>query len=211
MPSEPMMVDYPDYDRREVLPFLPTDAHRILDVGCASGGFGGHLRDREAFGLEPNVRAAALARSQYHDVFVGTFPDAVPVGEKFDCIVFNDVLEHLVDPYLAVRDTARYLKPGGSVLASIPNMRYMRVIRRLVINADWTYDPNGGVLDATHLRWFTHKTMRGLFEDNGFIVEMMAAINVDTGWKARLLSLLPTFADMPARQFVIVARLPLPN
>lgn len=201
-----MLTDYPDYDRREVLPFLPADAGRILDVGCASGAFGSLLQDREAYGLEPNPRAATLARSQYIHVYNGIFPGALPAGVTFDCIVFNDVLEHFVDPYSAVRQTARFLAPGGSVVASLPNMRYMRVIKRLIVNADWTYDPAGGVLDETHLRWFTHKTMRTLFEDNGFVVERMAPINVETTWKARALQLLPSFADMAAKQFVIVAR-----
>ena len=206
VPAQPMLMDYPDYDRREVLPFLPADARRILDVGCASGAFGSLLHDREAYGLEPNPRAAAVARSRYRHVYEGLFPAALPAGATFDCIVFNDVLEHFVDPYSAVRETAGILAPGGCVLASLPNMRYMRVIKRLIVNADWTYDPAGGVLDQTHLRWFTHKTMRTLFEDNGFVVERMAPINVEATWKARALQLVPSFADMAAKQFVIVAR-----
>lgn len=206
MPEEPLLIDYPDYDRGEVVPFLPAGAVRILDVGCASGGFASHLDDREAYGLEPNPRAAASARLVYREVYEGVFPEAVPPGSTFDCLVFNDVLEHFVDPYSAVRAATRFLDPGGCVVASLPNMRYMRVLKRLVVDADWTYDPTGGVLDMTHLRWFTQKTMCSLFEDNGFVVESITPINVLTTWKARLLSLVPRLADLPVQQFVVVAR-----
>lgn len=205
MLDDALLNEYPAWTRAEVAPFLPDDARRILDVGCGVGGFAAHLQGREAFGLEPNDAAADRAERHYVEVYRGAFPDAVPAGARFDCIVFNDVLEHLVDPWGAVRDCHAMLSDGGRVVASIPNMRYMRVLRRLVINADWTYD-NFGVLDRTHLRWFTYKTMRSLFEDGGFEVELLEPINVERGWKARILLAIAPLADLAALQFVVVAR-----
>ena len=200
-----MITAYPDFERREVLPFLPVGALRVLDVGCASGGFGRALGDRESYGIEPNADAAVLAKPFYRKVYRGVFPDDVPAGETFDCIVFNDVLEHFVDPYSAVRACLDRLRPDGRVVASIPNMRHMRVIKNLLVRADWTYQ-DAGILDRTHLRWFTYKTMRSLFEDNGFVVEQVAPINVETSWKAKVLRRIPPLADMVAEQFVVVAR-----
>ena len=200
-----MITTYPDFERREVLPFLPVGALRVLDVGCASGGFGRALGDRESYGIEPNADAAVLAEPFYRKVYRGVFPDDVPAGETFDCIVFNDVLEHFVDPYSAVRACLDRLRPNGRVVASIPNMRYMRVIKNLLVRADWTYQ-DAGILDRTHLRWFTYKTMRSLFEENGFVVEQVAPINVETSWKAQVLQRIPPLADMAAEQFVVVAR-----
>lgn len=203
--DESLVKDYPAWTRGEVAPFLPKEARRILDVGCGSGGFATHLTDREAYGLEPNPRAADLAEAHYQAVYRGVFPDAVPTGATFDCIVFNDVLEHLIDPWAALRVCKAMLTERGCVVASIPNMRYMRVLRRLVINADWRYT-NYGVLDRTHLRWFTHKTIRTLFEDTGFRVETLEPINQESGWKARVLRAIPPAADMAAQQFLVVAR-----
>jgi 2-polyprenyl-3-methyl-5-hydroxy-6-metoxy-1,4-benzoquinol methylase len=196
---------YPAWSRGEVLPYVPRDARRILDVGCGAGGFGAHLTARDVFGVEPNATAADLAAAHYQVVYRGVFPEAVPRGATFDCIVFNDVLEHLVDPWSAVRASIAMLTDRGTVIASIPNMRYMRVLRRLLFNADWTYQ-SYGVLDRTHLRWFTYKTMRKLFEDNGFVVDRLVPINVENGWKARLIRLVPYISDLAALQFVVVAR-----
>jgi 2-polyprenyl-3-methyl-5-hydroxy-6-metoxy-1,4-benzoquinol methylase len=190
------------------LPFVPNSARTILDVGCGAGGFGKMMTDREIVGIEPNPEAADAARPYYRTVVVGTYPAAVPRGERFDCVMFNDVLEHMVDPCAAIRETKQFLHPGGHIVASIPNMRFMRVMRRLIVNADWTYE-DYGVLDRTHLRWFTYKTMRLMFEENGYRVLEVAPINVEKGWKARVLAMLPPFADMVAQQYVVVAQ-PLP-
>ena len=203
--DDSLVNDYPAWSRGDVAPFLPREARRVLDVGCGSGGFAAHLTDREAYGLEPNEGAANLAAPHYKEVYRGVFPDAVPSGTTFDCIVFNDVLEHLIDPWAALRAAKSMLTESGCVVASIPNMRYMRVLRRLVVNADWTYT-SYGVLDRTHLRWFTYKTMRTLFEDSGFQVVTLEPINRESGWKARVIRAIPPVADMAALQFLVVAR-----
>ncbi len=206
MTREPMLHNYDDCERREVVPFIPPGAKRILDVGCARGGFGALLTDREVYGVEPNPEAATVAAKRYRHVYRGVFPDVVPEGEVFDCTIFNDVLEHLVDPYAAVRDCRDYLAMDGHVVASIPNMRYVQVLKRLLFNADWTYT-DVGVLDRTHLRWFTHKTMRSLFEENGFTVETLAPINVHEGRCGKVLIHIRPLADLAALQFVVVAKL----
>src|SRR5438067_790332 len=122
VPEDPLITNYGDYERAEVVPFVPRSARRILDVGCARGAFGRALGAREVYGVEPNPEAADVAAASYREVYRGPFPEAVPAGTTFDCIVFNDVLEHFVDPYAAVRATNQFLAPGGCVVASIPNM-----------------------------------------------------------------------------------------
>jgi 2-polyprenyl-3-methyl-5-hydroxy-6-metoxy-1,4-benzoquinol methylase len=189
--------------REEVLPFIPDRARRILDVGCGPGGFGAILAGRTVHGVEPNPVAADLAAEHYDAVFRGIFPDALPANEIYDCVVFNDVLEHMIDPWAAVRFTHQILSPGGTVVASLPNMRYLPVFKGYLLG-DWTYQETG-VMDNSHLRWFTVRTMRALFEGNGFRVQQVKPICRRRSWKATLVSLIPSLRDLPAQQFVIVA------
>lgn len=173
---------YPFDERREVLPYVPGAAARVLDVGCGRGGFGLALRranpNRTIWAIEEHPDFAAAAAPYYDRMLLGSFPDALTAsgGARFDCIVFNDVLEHLVDPWAALDAAAAHLSPGGAVVASIPNVRNVRTVVDLVVRGDWTY-VDMGVLDRTHLRFFTRKTIRNLFESAGMRVEDMGGIN----------------------------------
>jgi 2-polyprenyl-3-methyl-5-hydroxy-6-metoxy-1,4-benzoquinol methylase len=165
-----------------MLPLVPAGARSVLDVGCGSGGFGAALRradpGRLVWGVEPVPEVAALARRYYDRVIVEPYPEALQgCGRTFDCIVFNDVLEHLADPWAALRATLPYLEPQGTVVASIPNVRNIRVVMNLVLRGDWTYTESG-VLDRTHLRFFTGRTIATLFADTGFVVGRVEGIHV---------------------------------
>lgn len=194
--------------RPDMVPFVPPRG-RLLDVGCASGGFAWALRQAgfagELWGLEPTKAAAVEAQDQFDHVIHGLFPEDGPSGERFDTIVFNDVLEHLVDPWEALRATPQFLAPGGVVVASIPNIRYWPVLKELVLRGQWTYT-DSGTLDRTHLRFFTRATVAELFESSGFRVEQVAPTNVLRAkrWRARYVNRLPV--DMRALQYAVVAR-----
>lgn len=166
--------------RVEMLPFVPVDAKRILDIGCGDGAFGMQLKNRQAChvsGLELTDAAAAVAQLRLDSVVVGSAEDPLPFGDqRFDCIICNDVLEHLIDPWRAVHQFAHRLAPSGCIVASIPNVRYFRVLKALVQDGVWTYTDKG-VLDRTHLRFFTQRTIPGLFEPAGLRVETLAGIN----------------------------------
>ncbi len=166
--------------RREMLGFVPVAARAVLDVGCGDGSFGALLKERQpcsVTGLEFVAAAAAAADTRLDRVVVGSVEDALPfAGETFDCIVCNDVLEHLVDPWAAVRRLAAMLTDEGCIVASVPNVRHFRVLKGLLQDKTWTY-VDKGVLDRTHLRFFTAKTIPGLFEPAGLRVETLAGIN----------------------------------
>jgi 2-polyprenyl-3-methyl-5-hydroxy-6-metoxy-1,4-benzoquinol methylase len=206
---------YVDLPRREVLAFLPPGAHRILDVGCGRGGFGREVklnRAAEVWGIEQVPEAAAMASEHYDRVVVGEYPAALEdlaraEGEvrQFDCLVFNDVLEHMVDPWETLRRSHRWLRPGGHVLASIPNIRHYTVLIDLVLRGRWTYTA-AGILDRTHLRFFTRKTMADLFADTGYEVECVAPVNFCEGRLPALLSLVPGSVGIRCAQFVVRAR-----
>jgi 2-polyprenyl-3-methyl-5-hydroxy-6-metoxy-1,4-benzoquinol methylase len=168
---------YPDSDRSDVAHLLPPTVKKVLDVGCCFGGFGALLESRgiETWGIEPDPTYAATAEGRMTKVIRGFFPGAAPSDEKFDCVTFNDVLEHMVDPAEALATTRDLLDPGGWVLASIPNIRHITVLFNLIVKGRWDYTDTG-ILDRTHLRFFTKATMRELFEATGFRVESITPL-----------------------------------
>lgn len=204
-----------DLSREEVVPFVPMRVQRLLDVGCGRGGFGAALRQRRAdlvvWGVEPTEAGSRVAATRLNRVITGEFPGALAnETERFDCVTFNDVLEHLVDPAGSLRAAATLLRPEGVVVASIPNVRYVEVLSDLLFRGKWTYTDTG-VLDRTHLRFFTRSTMVALFEDTGYEVQRVAPINTDfsRGVPARLLRHFGhLFDDTLAPQFVVVAGRP---
>ncbi len=160
--------------REDVLALVPEDAACILEVGCAAGETGRALKSRrDAFvaGVETVPAAAAKARAVLDDVVEGDIETlALPYeAESFDCVLFADVLEHLVDPLAVLMKVKKLLKPGGTVVASLPNVQYYGLIHHLV-EGNWTYQKEG-ILDETHLRFFTFKEMQALFTKAGFSIE----------------------------------------
>lgn len=172
---------YPFAERAEAIAFVPATARSVLDVGCGLGGFGAALRrargDRTLWGVESDPEAAESAAEHYDRVLTGTFPDILAgSAARFDCVVFNDVLEHMVDPWAALLRGVELLAAGGVVLASIPNVRYVRTVLDLVLRGRWSYT-DAGVLDRTHLRFFTKRTAVQLFTDAGLEVVRVKGIN----------------------------------
>lgn len=146
------------------------------------GGFGESLRaalgpTAHLVGIDPVESAIEAARSAGFDaVHTGYFPSGLPAGEgPFDLLCFNDVLEHTVDPWEILRQARDHINPGGHVLACIPNVQYAPVVWNLV-RGDFTYTQSG-VLDRTHLRFFTRRTMVGLFESCGYSVLTCDGVN----------------------------------
>jgi 2-polyprenyl-3-methyl-5-hydroxy-6-metoxy-1,4-benzoquinol methylase len=171
---------YFERPRTEILPFLPAHCRRLLDVGCGVGEFGAlvkQTREIEVWGIEPVKSAAEKASTKLNHVINGVFDSEIglPAG-SFDCVVFNDVLEHMVEPEQALRYARALLAPAGAVVASIPNIRYFAVLSQLVFRAQWEYQ-DSGVLDKTHLRFFTKSSIVKMFESEGYSVASICGIN----------------------------------
>jgi 2-polyprenyl-3-methyl-5-hydroxy-6-metoxy-1,4-benzoquinol methylase len=201
-----------DFDRHELIPFLPDTARTLLDVGCGSGAFGRLLRTKrpelELWAVEPDPTSAKAAQDGFDRVIVGHFPNKELPGATFDVVMCADVLEHMAEPGQGLRGAAEVLAPGGVMVASIPNVRNWRdVLWPLLGHGAWTYTERG-ILDSTHLRFFTRRSMCQLFVDNGWSVQSVTGINMHR--RERLLSALSVrrLDDFLFPQYVVVATPP---
>jgi len=171
------VINHPLESSGKTIQMVPRGA-RVLDVGCGIGGLGQLLRDvrgAEVIGIEPHPARAEAARLRGLTVHTGLLdaPLLANLGQ-FDVILFADVLEHLVAPEEMLRLAATGLRPDGTVIASTPNVAHWTV-RLSLLAGNFDYAPIG-IMDATHLRWFTVKTIDQLFESAGFqIVEYAGA------------------------------------
>lgn len=157
---------------------------RVLDVGCSTGYVADFLakeRGCDVYGLEPDSAAADAARLRLGDrirtggtELLGEYPPGF-----FDVILYADVLEHLMDPGEALRDTRRLLAPGGHVVASIPNCAHGD-LRLLLLAGHFTYQRTG-LLDSTHVRFLTRHSIPTMFERSGYRVESMRAKTISLG------------------------------
>jgi 2-polyprenyl-3-methyl-5-hydroxy-6-metoxy-1,4-benzoquinol methylase len=186
-PDDPLAkrTDYYQQVRHEVLAQVPAGARRVLDVGCAEGALGQHLLARgaqEVIGIEFVAEVAARARTRLTAVHCGDVETmALPFApQSFDCIVFADVLEHLRDPNAALLRFIPLLRDSGTIVASIPNVRHYSVLHMLAEGL-WTYQPQG-LMDRTHLRFFTKCEIEAMFAQVGLTITSLGAASVDPAY-----------------------------
>ena len=159
--------------RSDVANLVPESARRVLDVGCATGNLGAGLKQRSnitVMGVEVNEAMAEVAAERLDQVIVGDV-EKIRLEEyfrpgQFDCIIFADVLEHLIDPWAVLQKTVHLLDTEGIVLASIPNIRHFQTFLTVYLRGYWPYQEDG-IHDKTHLRFFTLRTIRELFSQAG--------------------------------------------
>lgn len=177
---------YYENQRPEVVALVPPEARFVIDVGCGAGGLGRHLKalrpDVEVRGVELVAAQAERARRVLDDVLVGGAEAELPAHWPApDCVIFADVLEHLVDPWDVVRKYRAALRPGGACVASIPNVANRSVLRGLYRHR-WDYEPHG-IMDRTHLRFFTRETAVEMFEQGGFSIRQVRRVMDGLGAK----------------------------
>ena len=170
---------YLDYYNEPLMNLLESPPRQVLDLGCAGGKFGEVLKGRHpgtrVVGVEAGKAAAAKARTRIDRVLVERIEAldlaAAGYGEgAFDVIVAADVLEHLVNPWKLLVDLRRFVARDVVLLASIPNVRNLALITDLLLNGRWRYVERG-LLDVTHLRFFTLSGMHEMFAQTGWRVE----------------------------------------
>lgn len=175
----PFDPQYHQNPRVEIASFINDPPGLVLDVGCGGGATGRLIKEKfpgtRVVGIELNQHAADHAR-QFLDVVVCASIDEVLIAEHIGdapigTVLLLDVLEHLYDPWRALTRIRCWLAPGARVLASVPNIRNLVTLDELAAGR-WEYGPFG-VLDITHLRFFTRDTLRRMFEETGYDVAHM--------------------------------------
>jgi len=206
-------IGYFHSQRPEMLKYIPENAKRILDVGCSEGTFCNMISraDREIWGVEINPDAAQVASTVCHKVLVGDFNavfDQLPKN-YFDCVIFNDVLEHFLFPWETIQMVKSLLSTDGVLVSSIPNFRYIdNLITEVLFHGEFQYKPEGGILDDTHFRFFTTKSICRMFTEQGYDVLVHEGIRPCKSWKEKLFINL-TFGflkDARYKQFATVAK-----
>ncbi len=169
---------YFSHVREDLIRNIPKGVNRILEVGCGDGSTSVAIKrefgdDIEITGIEFSEQAGRVAQEKLHQVLIGNVETLEFPFEPgyFDCILYGDVLEHLVDPWQALKKHTHYLNDKGCVVASIPNIAYFKIIAMLKKDL-WRYE-EAGIMDRTHLRFFTMKTMNELFEQAGLSAQVV--------------------------------------
>lgn len=204
------VTNYYKHARPEVAVFVPSTIKTILDVGCGKGEFLKLVKQKtgaETWGIEP-VEIDIEEKSSLDKLLTGKVEDIISSipDSYFDCITLNDVLEHLQEPTILLKLIKTKLKKDGIIISSIPNVRFIGNIKELLIKKDWEYKEEG-ILDSTHLRFFTQRSMIRMFEDAGYKIVKQEGINELISWKFRVFNFLTfnIFSDMKYYQFVCIA------
>lgn len=168
------MTTYPDQPNPDLLSRIPLTARLVVDIGCGTGVLGAALKRRNPavryIGIERDPAAAAVARERLDLVLEADAElAAIPLrpGETVDCLVYGNVLEHLVDPWAMLRRHAALLAEDGVVLACVPNVENWQVIDAL-LRGTW-HSEAVGPFGQTHLQWFSLETMRHALAEAGLL------------------------------------------
>jgi 2-polyprenyl-3-methyl-5-hydroxy-6-metoxy-1,4-benzoquinol methylase len=215
--TEQHVKEYYQHHRTNISKFIQQGDNYILDVGCAAGNFGVFLKSNgyanQVVGIEINQEAANEASNKLNSVFCAdlnciTVNELLPElnnNKLFDYIVCADVLEHLIDPWQVLSDLTKYLEPNGKIIASIPNVRHWTVWLPLLLKGNWDYQ-DAGIMDKTHLRFFTKNTMLELFQSANLNVSEIEPL-IGGKWKLVDKYSLGLLRDFVAVQWVLVGSL----
>ena len=162
--------------RPELLDLIPEENRNgtALEIGAGSGK---NLIFAKKYGYAKKIYGVELIEipnqfqsdSEYEEFIIGDI-EALPLNyeeNQFDVIIMGDVIEHLVDPYLIIRKLKKFLKPGGVIVSSIPNVRNLKTFRNLYMRGTFRYYDDG-IFDRTHLRFFAKKDIMALFTNEGY-------------------------------------------
>lgn len=203
---------YYESKREDMLKYIPQNTKTTLEFGCGFGGFSSLLKERfntESWAVEINKEAAQDAAKKLDKVINDDAAKSLYIipDSYFDCIILFDILEHLLDPFSLLCTLKTKLTKKGVIIASIPNVRYYRTLFDLVVHGNWDYKDHG-ILDKTHLRFFTYKSIIKMFNFLDFQIMLIEGIHPTSSRTFKVLNafLLNYLSDVKYKHFAVVVR-----
>jgi 2-polyprenyl-3-methyl-5-hydroxy-6-metoxy-1,4-benzoquinol methylase len=200
--------DYFEHSRQEIAPLLPAAPGRVLEVGCSSGATLAWLRARwpaaETVGVDGYEPIRDVLAQNADTAIIQNLEAPLPELGRFDLVLALDILEHLTDPATVLQGLVSRLNPGGSVIVSVPNVGHVSILADLLLRRRFQYQ-DAGILDRTHLRFFTEESAVGLMNAAGLIVQQ-GVVNGLSGRKSKLFNTLTLglFRHYFAKQYIML-------
>lgn len=203
---------YYSLPRPDILNLINHHHKKILEIGCAFGELGksikSHFPNVIIDGVELNSDSRDFLLDTYNNVTIGNIEDIdiSKIDNGYDLIIFADVLEHLVDPWRILKLFEKKLSKNGNVIVSVPNLRNSGILFNLILRGRFEYT-DSGLMDRTHLRWFTRHEINQALDDAGLKVSFINVnYNVYSPLKKILIYPLKLFIkDFDVCQFVLFA------
>jgi len=195
-----------------MLEFIPPHVEKTLEFGCGEGAFSLLLKENyhaETWAVEIDEDSAKVASQKLHKVInedACSCLDQIPEA-YFDCIICFDILEHLVDPYSLLVALKSKLSAKGVIVTSIPNIRYYSALKKFLVHGNWDYEDQG-ILDRTHLRFFTHNSIVKMYASLDFDIVQMKGMHPTSSSTCKLIQIvtLNRFSDIKYKHFVNVVK-----
>ncbi len=183
-----------------------------LDVGCWTGNLGDKLINQKActvdgidYRSDVLIEAKKAGYRNLYQINLNNDDYKIDINTKYDFIICADVLEHLINPQGVLQKLDDLLTTDGKIVISIPNIAFIQ--QRIVhLLGKFDYNPNGGIMDATHLRFFTKKSLLKMCHDAGYQIQKIEGYSLvkNRYFFLRLLAkLLPTLF---AIQFIVILK-----
>lgn len=206
--------------RMDIIGLLPVNPRqKILEIGAGSGNTLVYIKEKRIAAEVMGVELINMPGSNQQNAAIDNFQIADIENENidapkdyFDVVICADVLEHLADPWTMIDKITAHLKSGGLVVVSMPNFCEIKTLFKIIFTADFEYEPAGGILDKTHLRFFCKKNIRQLLTTNSlspvYCTPNFLLKSVPDGRKRRLINLLSfgLFKNLLTVQYIFIAK-----
>ncbi|MCF6360255.1 MAG: class I SAM-dependent methyltransferase [Cyclobacteriaceae bacterium] len=167
--------------RPEMLEFIPKSVKKTIEFGCSNGQFSKDIKEKfntESWGIDIDSEAVKNANAVLDKVILSGAMEVLKdlPKEYFDCVICNDFLEHIINPSEFLIALKPYVTKNAVLICSLPNVRYWKNVSELLFEKDWRYREEG-ILDSTHLRFFTKKSIQRFLKQSGLELEKIEGIN----------------------------------